>query len=459
MLQEEKTDKWVSCSIRGNKLLFSELDVLLRSLDRFFNIENLTISTEDLTNKNFHGEIVTARDAILRVLGILEVVIPDNKKNAYWFQKFAETKFYSQRKRDASLEDLYRQDTPEKCIYLLYDAFINLKGVITDLMRTGNISYLGFTNIGRLISKEIRENIFFNPFKKNINLEFDIISNLEISDIVKNLKDKETKKFISIIYLYLFRFLRFLSFIDITTQRTVSLNSSLIILILLRSEINIFRGFIGNALKKISDTDLEMLLKSIAYQFSMENKRVYLQELKDIHRQKSTAHLRGKIENSNGILKSLSEHSIVQLSQYFDDGINGEQIFESFTTKLEQSLRLREDIFVLHKFITLLEEKSSNSQERLDVFTSLKNFMAYFESFTFRLLRYDDYEEFLLFFNELNSLNVKLIAGPEFHTILEKMMHFKIYLDTTLRHIKNRSELDGRSLDMDRVESLIRQYL
>ena len=459
MNQREKKNNWVFDSQKTNKVFFSEIDVLLRALDRFFNIENLIISGENLTNKNFFDELVTVRDSILRLIEILDTVIPENRKNIHWFQKFAESKLLTDRKRDAFREDIYKQDSPEKSLYLLYDSFINLKGVITDLIRTGNISYLCFNNIGQLISNEIRKNNFFNPFRSDLTSEFTIIVNPEISAIVKNLDNRELKKHISVIYLSLFRLLRFISFIDVATHRAVSLNASLIILVLLRSEIKIFQLFIEKAAKKVNDPEIGMLINSIAYQFAMETRRVYSQELKDIQRKKSSLYSRGKIENSQGILKNLTEQSILQLSNYFNPGIRGEQIFESFITKLEQSLRLREDIFVLLRFITMLEGSAGDIQLRMKVFASLRNFMLYFESFTFRLLRHDDYEEFLLFFNELNAVNKTTIIGPEFHKILEKIMHFKIYLETTLRHIANRSELNNRSIDSDRVEALIRQYL
>ena len=50
------------------------------------------LSKEDLTNRNFYDELTAVRDVIFRVLGILEVIIPESKKNAYWFQKFTESK-------------------------------------------------------------------------------------------------------------------------------------------------------------------------------------------------------------------------------------------------------------------------------------------------------------------------------------------------------------------------------
>ena len=224
MVMKEKTGDWVAQSQEANPLLFSEVDVLLRALDRFFNAENLTSSSEDLTGKNFYDELVTVRDVILRILGILEVVIPESRKNVYWFQKFAETKLVSAARRDALRESLYRQDTAEKSLYLLYDSFINLKGVISDLLRAGGISYMSFMNIGHMVDKEIRENRHFNPFLKDPNPVFDYIVNDDVRGIIKELPQKEVRKIVSVAFIFLFRLLRFLSFVDIDTQRSGPLN-------------------------------------------------------------------------------------------------------------------------------------------------------------------------------------------------------------------------------------------
>ncbi len=459
MIQRELPEDWVSNSKNANSLMFCELDLLLRALDRFFTIDNLTASNDELTTRNFYDELTTARDAILRVLGILEVVIPESKKNAYWFQKFAETKYLNARDRDSFRENLYKQDTPEKGLYLLYDSFINLKGVLADILRSGTISYMGFTNIGHMIDKEIRENRYFNPFAKDINPEFDVISNAEISEIVKGLGTRDYRKHISIIFLYLFRFLRYLGFIDVAAQRTISLHTSLIILILLRSEITTFHAYVEKAIRKITEKDLADLLNALSYQFSMESRRVFHQELRDIHRKKATPHFRGKIENSHGILKNLTEQSIVQLAGYFKPGTRGEELFVSYLTKVQQSLRLREDIVVLHRFVVLIETRAARPAERIRAFESLKNYMTYFESFTFRLLRHDDYEEFARFFSDMHAVKPETISGEGFRKIMDKIIYFKIYLETTLRHIENRAELAGKEIDAERVENLLSQYL
>jgi len=457
-------EDWASESKKKYGRIFSELYVLLRALDRFFNVENLSLPKEDIMediiNRNFYDELSAAKDVILKILGILEVVIPESKKNAYWFQKFAQTKILTNAIRDLFRENLYKQDTPEKGLYLLYDSFTNLKGVITELLKSGTISFPCFTNLGQVISKEIRENHFFNPFRKEIDPDFNKIDNRVVSKIALSIHNRETKKYISMLYLYLFMFLRYLSHIDITSERPMILNSSFAILILIRSEVTPFQKYIETAVKLVKDDSFRMLLKSLSYQIVMETKRVYLQELRELLQKKSYQYIRGKIENSQGILENLMEQSILQISQFINSQIQGEDIFESFETRLQQSLKLREDIAALLRFLTLLGEKSPSPKERAEVFEVLKNFMLYFESFTFKLLRYDDYDAFGSFFNDMLIIKKEDILGPEmtFKKILEKIHYFRVFLEMTLRHIENRAELRDRPLDTKRVEQLVKQY-
>ncbi|MEK7197364.1 MAG: hypothetical protein AAB151_06850, partial [Nitrospirota bacterium] len=149
----------------------------------------------------------------------------------------------------------------------------------------------------------------------------------------------------------------------------------------------------------------------------------------------------------------------VQIAQFYKPALTGEDIFISFIAKIEQSLRLREDILVLHKFLTLLTEKSNKQEERVRIFGPLRNFMMYFESFTFRLLRYEDYEEFVSFFKEVLSFKKEQVVAGEVNRLREKIHNFRIFLETTLRHIANRTEVRDKPIDMDRIDTTINQYL
>lgn len=456
MAEHTFADNWISSAEKKNKDAFSELDVLLRALDRFFNIENLPLSKEDISGKNFFPEMTAVKDTILRVVGLLDVFIPETRKNAYWFQKFAQSKFLTDKKRDALREELYKQDVPEKSLFLLYDSFVNLKGIITDIMKSEHIPYLTFTNIGQILGRDLRENVYFNPFRHELNPRFDVIENREISRIVKEVKTQDLKKYVSVILLHLFKFLRYLRYADAST-RFGSLNSSLLIILLLRSEFALFIGYMDSVVRKLNEDGFKMLVKAISYQFSMESKRVFMQEVRDVFKTKSPQYLKGRIENSHGILKNLTEQSIVQIVQYFAPDVKESDIFEAFVTRIEQSLRLREDILILHRFLSLLEK--APPEERDHVFEAMRNFMLYFQSFTFKLLRYDDYEEFSSFFSKVLPFSRNEVKGKGFDKLSDKIGQFRIFIETCLRQISNRSELSGVPVDEDRIESNLNQYL
>lgn len=451
------SDNWLASVKKRHWEIFSELNVLLRALDRFFNIENLPLSGEAVTSRNFFEEISAARDTILRIIGLMDLIIPERKKNAYWFQKFAHSKFLTDKKRDALREELYKQDRPEKSLFLLYDSIVNLKGIITDILRTEHISYLTYANIGEMVGRELRENLYFNPFQRDLDPEFDIIENREISQVVKGIREQEMRKCVSVVLLHLFRFLRYLRYAD-TSTRFGSLNPSLLIILLLRSEGAMFVMYLDTVSHKSKDEEVRMLMRAISYQFSMEAKRVFLQELKEIFRNRSPQYLKGKIENSHGILKNLAEQSVVQLVSFFNTDIKGSDIFDTFLTKREQSIRLREDILILDRFLALVENEGT-PEKRMHVFDAMRNFMLYFQSFTFRLLRYDDYEEFVSFFQKVFALNREALKGKGFEKLNDKMRQFRIFIGTCLRQISDRAELADVSVDMKRVENSISQYL
>ncbi|MDP2168658.1 MAG: hypothetical protein Q8J64_10050 [Thermodesulfovibrionales bacterium] len=452
----KKGHDWVEVSRRTHKTLFSELDVLLTAMGKFLNAEDLSASKSNMAVKNFSGELNAARDVILRILGILEAVIPEGRKNAYWFQKYAEARLLSGSKRDSMREETQRQDTPEKSLLLLYDSFIKLKGIVTDLLKNPGITYTGFANIADIIKKNLRENVFFKPFRPG--REFDAIENRTISEIVKDIPDKDAKKTISIILLELFKFLRYLGHVDIATPRYAALHSSLLILMLLKHEIEAFREYADGLAAGMKKPQLRDMLQSLSYQFRMETKRVYMQELKDVFEKNAPQELRGKIENSHGILKNLTEQTIIQIAQFWRPDVRGEEIFDSFVTKLEQSLKLRQDIYTFERLISEFQESPPLSTGQARAFASIKSFMAYFESFTFKLLRHDDYEEFSAFFNEMAKVRPEDIAQDEDEATLEKCRHFRIYLETTLRHLQSRSELADRPIDVEKAKAVIRQY-
>ncbi|MCX7793502.1 MAG: hypothetical protein N2257_03720 [Thermodesulfovibrionales bacterium] len=433
----------------------SELSVFLRAVDRLFIIENLSLSDQDYPSRNFYEEFLVLRDVILRIINLIELLMPENEKNSYWFRKYAEQRFMTIPARDTLRNELYRQDSPEKGLLLLYDSFVNIKTLVFDLLKYQTIHYISYKDIGDIISREIRENKYFNPFTKAISEE-DRIDNPLISKTLKTIEDRTIKKYISLIMVSFFRILRDLRYVVTDTSDQAVLNRSIAILFLIRSELEELKRLLEITVLKIQRPDISNFLSGLSYQISMETKRVFFQELKDITKKGGQKRQRGRIENSSGIIKNFVTQSVVQTLQLFNPYIMGEDIFPSFVTKKQLSLKLREDIMVMHRIVSLLID----NPKREGLHESLKNYIHYFQSFTFRLLRYDDYEEFSGFIEEIiGYLRRGLKEDILLHKFIERLNHFKIFLETILRQIAQREELRGEPIDEERIRNIMEQFV
>jgi len=452
---------WFELIKEERKDILSELSTLLKAVERLFLIENLSITDQDYPNRNFYDELLIVKDVILRIVNIIEYLLPESEKNSYWFRKYVEQRFLSSSQRDNLREKLYTQDSPEKGLLLLYDAFVNIKTVIFDLLRAQSVPYMSYKNIGDIISREIRENRFFNPFSQTLNIkEEGRIDNSKIAIVVKSIENKTIKKYISLCLVGLFRLLRMLRYVITDSSEQAVINRSIAVLLLIRNELEVLRRLIDISATEIEAIreDVSNILRGLSYQTFMEIKRVYLQELRDITKRTGQKRQRGRLENSTGIIKNFIEQSIIQIVQIFNPDIKGEEVFPAFVTKKQISIKLREDIAVLHGIVSAVLEDNAKSQKP---FEALKNYIHYFQSFTYRLLRYDDYEEFSNFIEEI----LKYLDGIEkgspssYIKFFDRLTHFKIFLETIIRQISQREELIGENLDEERVKAIMQNFL
>ncbi len=451
---------WFENVRKKQKHFLSELDTLLRGVVRFFNVENLLFNdNRSIADRNFRTELIILRDTLHHLLSIIETIIPEKYKNAFWFQKYAEQSFLPDHSRDRIKERLIRQETPEKSLLLLYDFLVNLKVIIQGLLNSERVSYTEFKNLGELIERQIRDNLFFDPFRREPNPEYDRIYNRTVSSIVRSIEVKEERRFISALMVYLFRCLRFLGHIDQSSYNAASLHYSLVILIMLHSEIKAIIEFIREGLKRLENKELQEAIDAISFQLTMESKRVFRQEMKNVLDSIPLNRLKGKIETSHGILRNMIEQCILQIIKYYRPEIEGETIFPGFTTKLEQSLKLREDIYVLLRLTDMLESNFKDKQQRRKIFEALKSYMMYFQSFTFRLLRHDDYEEFERFFNKFLVLTPEMIVRMDHGKLLTEIHRFKVFLETTIKMVSQREELKGKDINIKQAEEVLKQFL
>jgi hypothetical protein len=452
-----------------------ELEILLKAMDRFFNINNLPLANiEQVVTENFHEELSIVHEFVDRIIKLIRKLLEASKREDYHFRQYVEVGLLSDyartRHRLASLD----QKSPEDSLVTLYSTFVNIQSLISGLVQLNEISYQLYFNLGSLISREIATNRYFNPMDTiSFRPEYDRVGHKRIARIVKSIPDPEIRKNFSIVVLAFFRLLHYTDFINPDNHHLERLRDSLLFFALINSESKHLTDFMEKNLPEdLADNDnpdserLISLCDSLAFQLSMELKKINQTELVGASKQPKVDSLRCSVENSKGILSNFFQQSIVQLMQLMSPELKGEDIFVSFISRRWQSLRLREDVWVFRNLMDKFEEITETSINGASLQTYVKylklqkSYIAYLKREIVPLLRYSDLIEFNTYFSYIDALtDDDLHLMDKLDSFKMESKFFKIFVETTVSHINNRAEIQETPLDEKACENRLKNFI
>jgi len=456
-----------------------KLEMYLKALDRFFNIQNLPLpEPQKAITLNFVNELQIVQDYVSRVIDLSRELMEAAKgTQVFQFRSYVETTLLGDVGRTRIREASYKQESPNDSLFLLYTAFANIRGILRALIRTNRITYPLFVNVGNLISREIISNRFFNPVREiEFRPEFDRIDNRKISRMVMRIRNENLRKHFSAVLLLFFRLLKYLDHIDAATNREETLKGFIPIFALIRSESVQLREYLENGLPGAieelegeDETCREEFLKvadALAFQLAMETKKIFQGELLNTTRTKDVHLLRSAVENSHGILSNFFQQSIIQLVKVYEPHLEGRDIFPHYTSRLRQSLQLRSDLYVFKELMDRFEEQAETNPDEdttsiyVKYFRLMKDYILYFRHESYHLLRYDDMRQFDEFFDFIDTLEPRDIKdSAKRDEFIYKSKYFKIFLETTLSNIELRSELKNRPTDYRACERFLKEFI
>lgn len=452
-----------------------ELEILLKGLDRFFNIQNLPIANmEQVVSFNFLSELEIVQGFVDRVTRLARGLLENSRRQDYQFRQYIEGHLLDDLARSRWREVSLRQERPEDSLFLLYSSFLNLREIVHGLVQLKHIPYSLFYNLGSLISREIAANRYFSPVGEVMfRPEYDRIGNRLISRVVKSISEPELQKSFSVVLLAFYRLLHYLHFIDPKSDQPENLKSSLLFFALIASEARHLTEFMERNLPQNLEGNphpqtrafLE-LTDSLAFQVRMEMKKIYQTELQKTTQPTNPDLLRTATENSHGVLQNFFQQSIVQLVRLFAPELQGDDIFTSFVSKRQQSLKIREDLWVLRALMDKFEEITETSLQGATLSTYIKylhlqkNYFHYLERETLPLLRYGDLMEFRKYVDFIRGLSEDdLHLMDRLDRFKMESKFFKIFVETTLGHLGNRAELQNLPLDEKAAELKLKRFI
>ncbi|HEY4716647.1 MAG TPA: hypothetical protein VII00_06035 [bacterium] len=482
--KEEKTllihrEEWLSSlNVDGKEEKLFELEMLLKATERYFNLDNLTISSKDnIMARNFYYEIKILKSVVHQIVALIQTLFNPAEAKAFYFQSYVESKLIKDYARDKFADITLRQEDPKSSLFVLLNSFVNIMEVLNGVSMLKKVPYTMYFNLGQIVSREIYINRYFNPFKLSaFSRLYDRVTSEKLQSILNSIKDEPLRKHLTIPILAFFRFIRYLKYVRSDIEDLENLKSFLPVFSLINSEVRSLWIYIEKEIpeeleKKAYDKpELKVrraylhLLDSLSFQINMELKKTFMQIMKDASEINYINRLRIAIDNSKGLLTNFFQQTIVSIIHLIRSGdLNGADIFPDFVSRLEQSMRLREDIWIFHELARVFEKdiftEPVSPEDAKKSFNSLAEFIRYFKNLSYNLIRISDIDAFDEFFQHIDEFSIKDFSDKLKVEELKRPTHiFRIFLSTTISHINHRQELKNFKLDEQHALDLMKQF-
>lgn len=426
---------WVSrLSQSGRTEFLFELEMWLRSFERYFLIKNQPLSEEStrtLAIRSFYEEIGLVANAIDRVTKLCTLLSSEDQVSQERFDKYVENFLKTDDIADPYVARLLRQNSPQAGLTLLRESFEDLKLLLTELSKLARIPYSTFQSIGRLIYREIRRNDYLSLLMdKRFKPVYDRITAEPITELMQRIEDRERRRLIANIFLQFFRLLHYLEYADPRRRHLDELRTSVLIFSLIASETRALVDYIRQEQERLgSDAGFPTTFESFIYCVPLELRKVINTELTELTSFKQADTIYVRIENSHGILRDCFQQSVIQLARGFEPEIEGKRIFPRYQTHQEQSQLLKRDLLTLTVVVHKFGEEPS--KERAE---TMKHLITRFYDRSLRFLMYRDWSSFESFASEL--LKCDSIPG-----LVQIAHRFETYLKTLLREVSKRGVL------------------
>lgn len=474
-------------------------EMLLKGMVCFGNPANhpgpLT-GRESSASREFNVEMGMVR-SVLRSIVLTGRVLSGDRDNSRVFRNYLESVVAQDHARLQMAKRSLSQDTPEQSLSLLLTAMKDLLEVCEGLSLGAGVSPKLFSSVIRLAQREIHRSEYFNPLASlEFRIEFDRIQIVEVLEVIAGIESDPARRVTALTFLALFRLMRYLDLIkDELHLEDGGVGPLFAFLALLRSDagaLSLFlvqdaaawmsegfgrayescdpeqvkEAFDGLSVEYEGLKSLRELLSSIGNQLDLELRKVFEQQIPPLEAEKDADELTEAIEKSTSSLRSFLQNSIVLLAREFSETLEGESVFVDFTSDRARSERLRRDMWMFQQILRAFIAKAKGTTDATDqwagmnTFRFVREFVKYFKSMGYQLLRYSDYSRFDKFMALIDRLrDGDVLEAQRLSQIITACEDFHAYLGQMFEAVGKREELEGVVFDRKDAARTLKLFL
>ncbi|MFV0387538.1 MAG: hypothetical protein ACK5NT_02190 [Pyrinomonadaceae bacterium] len=267
----------------------------------------------------------------------------------------------------------------------------------------------------------------------------------EITSLIKNNQiPVALEADLNMVLPYFGRILKWLDVVGTMLREDRPIKSTLLIFARIHDQMKEMMDYLNNRLSRYPNEDDELFgsLDSAAYTTSIELRKVYDQELRELISVRAVPMVVAKIENSYYLLNDSLQLTLVNFAKLIDQNVEGSDLFPGFREKEQQSIKLRQDLWNVLQEVQKAEHDSENYPME-----SLRILLNDFVESSLGYIFYKDIETVERFIEEIMLTKDKKDIVPILH-------RFGAYAETLLGQINMRAVLAKHPFAPLQVDSL-----
>lgn len=411
-----------------------EMEMWLKGVERFFVLDHLPLSPFERSHaslKNFVEEVAVVRSGVSHLALLTTHLLGEGKEDLASFLLFLDSQVS---RGGAGSPVLQRRGSAETELALVVEKLDDFSKVLDELSRAPFLPLQTYLSLGRIVVGTLKADPNVGVlFRENLRPVLDRESKQSLARVLAGVTDATQKSALAALFVELFKGLRYTERIRQTIESPATVKRALLVFSLIKSQSAGLSEFIRRRLlpRFAEDSPVGAGLERLVFSVEMELRKVMELELVDVVLMKDPKLVYARMEDAAGILKDLFQQSVIGLAETFSSEVDAKTLFPEYRTKLDQSLRLRDDLWSLLQtvqgFSRATDKKALRAMaEALDAFRrgSMKHLM------------FKDWSLFDRFQTGFSRERTPRAFLPAAH-------QFEVFLKTLIREVSKRSVLSS----------------
>ena len=452
-----------------------QFETYLKALERFFNLENHPARSSGPVGfqENLATEVALTERQFRRLVQLGRGIMDESDANALAFRSYVESEWIGDAGRDALLAEHSSQKTWRDSLFLLLEGLQSLATLASGLRTSNSVGLATFRALGQQFRSLMAHNRFFSPVRaRPVFLFAERLTHPILRRAVVECPTEHLRRGMALVLSIYSRHLRVLSWVEFRSEQREELLDALPLLTLLRSDFVILRPFLEKAFPKrffAQDTttrveeEMRARIDSFCFELQVEARKAFEAFLLDFTQTTSVKKMRGSLEAAHGLLSSLLEQAVTTVVGVTLPGTADKDIFPGCLMRRQQSLRLREDLWLFGEVLGHVTEflvSAASSESKKLAYRGLLDFLTYFENLSMQFVRYWDREPFEHFCREMRALrDERFVDSLRCEDIASNFDCFRVFIQTILGLVNLRADLHATALDEVRAKRALMQFV